>query len=117
MTTTLTKVATVVTARPVASPAAEPVGSVTPSPTLIVTVPDTHRANARADVSIQAPLVQELPMGSQWRAIGRTIDNTWLLIQLDQNRVAWVFTEVLIVDTSLVSTLPMVVPPSYQNKP
>jgi len=79
-------------------------------------VPTTHEANARADVSIQAPLVAVLPMGSQWRAVGRTIDNTWLLIQLDQNRTAWVFTEVLIVDMDLVPTLPMVVPPSYQNR-
>lgn len=79
-------------------------------------VPSTHQANARADVSIQAPLVQVLPMGSQWRAIGRTIDNTWLLVQLDQNRVAWVYTEVLEVDLTLVPILPMVVPPSYQNQ-
>jgi len=78
-------------------------------------VPDTHAANARADVSIQAPLIQVLPKGSQWRAIGRTIDNTWLLIQLDQERVAWVFTEVLVVDLHRVPTLPMVVPPSFQN--
>lgn len=55
-------------------------------------------------------------MGSQWRAIGRTIDNTWLLVQLDQNRVAWVFIEVVEVDLKLVPTLPMVVPPSYQNR-
>jgi hypothetical protein len=83
---------------------------------LVVTVPTTHKANARADVSVQAPLVAVLPMGSQWRAIGRTIDNTWLLIQLDQNRTAWVFTEVLIVDLDLVPMLPTVVPPSYQNR-
>lgn len=55
-------------------------------------------------------------MGSQWHAIGRTIDNTWLLVQLDQNRVAWVYTEVLQVDLTLVPTLPMVVPPAYQNR-
>jgi hypothetical protein len=83
---------------------------------MLVTVPDTHQANVRADVSVEAPLVQVLPMGSQWRAIGRTIDNTWLLIQLDQNRTAWVFTEVLIADPALVPTLPMVVPPSYQKR-
>jgi hypothetical protein len=79
-------------------------------------VPTTNKANARADVSVHAPLVEVLPLGSQWRAIGRTIDNTWLLIQLDQNRTAWVFTEVLIVDLDLVPTLPMVVPPSYQKQ-
>ena len=92
------------------------VATATPSVTLVITVPESHQANARADVSIQAPLVQVLPMGSQWRAIGRTIDNTWLLVQLDQNRVAWVFIEVVEVDLKLVPTLPMVVPPSYQNR-
>lgn len=87
----------------------------TPWPTLVITVPNTFDVNTRADVSVQAALVQVLPKGSQWRAIGRTIDNTWLLLQLDNQRVAWVLIEPILVDQALVPTLPIVVPPSYQN--
>jgi len=94
-------------------------GAETPWPTvpitLLITVPNTFDVNTRADVSVQAALIQVLPKGSQWRAIGRTIDNTWLLLQIDNERVAWVLIEPILVDKALVPTLPIVIPPSYQN--
>ncbi len=90
-------------------------GAETPGPTLLITVPDTYDVNTRADVSVQSALIQVLPKGSQWRAIGRTIDNTWLLLQLDNERVAWVLIEAIGVAPDRVTTLPVVIPPSYQN--
>ena len=93
--------------------------SVPSTPTAIagraaVIVPDRYNVNARADVSTNAEIVQVLVSGTQWLAVGRTLDNAWLYIRVDNERFAWVFTETVTIDSEEMAYLPVIVPESFQ---
>jgi hypothetical protein len=79
----------------------------------IVLIPDNYNVNARAENSTNAAVLQVLVSGSQWTAVGRTIDNTWVLIQLNGAQVGWVFVATVITDPAQVALLPIVVTNSY----
>lgn len=81
---------------------------------VIVLIPDTYHVNARSDISVNAEIVQVLVSGTQWPAVGRTIDSTWLYLQLDNERFAWVFRETIGVSLEVVNALPIIVPDAYQ---
>ncbi len=78
----------------------------------IVLIPDSYNVNARADISVNADVLHILVSGTQWVAVGRTIDSTWLLIRLPDEQYAWVFTTTVITDPDQVILLPVVLPES-----
>lgn len=79
--------------------------------TVLVVVPDNYYVNGRADTLVESAVLQILPSGSQWVAIGRTADANWLLLQVDQGQLAWVATlSVLVTDD--VTVLPVINAPS-----
>lgn len=75
--------------------------------TLLVSVPDNYYVNGRADTLVESAVLQILPSGSQWVAIGRTADADWLLLQVDQEQLAWVSAPSVIVAAD-VTVLPVV---------
>jgi hypothetical protein len=79
----------------------------------IVLIPDNYNVNARAENSTSATVLQVLVSGSQWIAVGRTIDNTWVLIRLNSEQVGWVFVATVITDPEQVALLPIVVTNSH----
>ncbi len=119
------------TLTPTATPTAHATRTLTPSPTAtatqvaspvipttiagiaIVLIPDNYNVNARAENSTNAAILQVLVSGSQWIAVGRTIDNTWVLIRLNGEQVGWVFVATVITDPEQVALLPIVVTNSY----
>lgn len=104
---TATPSPTVATATPV-------IFSQTGEGTTAIRIPANYNVNARADISVNATVVQILPSETEWIAVGRTIDATWLYIALSQGQFAWVYTETILVDDAAVNTLPIVVPASFQ---
>ena len=71
--------------------------------TLLVSVPDNYYVNGRGDTLVESAVLQILPSGSQWVAIGRTADADWLLLQVDQEQLAWVSTpSVIVIDDVMV---------------
>ena len=71
--------------------------------TLLISVPDNYYVNGRADTLVESAVLQILPSGSQWVAIGRTADADWLLLQVDQEQLAWVSTpSVIVIDDVMV---------------
>lgn len=83
--------------------------------TAVVIIPDTYNVNARNDISTEADVVQVLISGTQWIAVGRTLDNAWLLVHLGDGRFAWVFTTTVLTDSRQVNRLPIAVPDSYRS--
>ncbi|MEZ4673568.1 MAG: J domain-containing protein [Caldilineaceae bacterium] len=98
------------TATPTISPSPTIVVPTTTAGRAIVIIPGNYNVNARADTSTDAEVRQVLVSESRWIAIGRTIDSTWLLIQLNQTQVAWVFTTTVVTDPTQVAQLPIVLP-------
>ncbi len=76
----------------------------------IVLIPNNYNVNARADISVNADVLQILISGTQWVAVGRTIDSTWLLIRLSNGQFGWVFTTTVMTDSEQVRLLPVVLP-------
>ncbi len=74
---------------------------------ILILVPDNYYVNGRADTLVESPVLQILPSGSQWVAIGRTADTSWLLLEVEKEQLVWVATTTVIA-TSDVATLPIV---------
>jgi hypothetical protein len=110
-TATVAPTATVVmTGTLVASYAITRTPTITPTTVpVFVTIPEDYNVNARATTSTTAEVLQILIAGTQWRAIGRTIDNSWIFIQLDSQRSAWVFTTTVLTESIQIATLPIIV--------
>ena len=81
---------------------------------MLVTVPANYYVNGRADILVESTVLQILPSGSQWVAIGRTPDACWLLLQVDKEQLAWVSTTTVII-TDDVAALPIVNPAASNN--
>lgn len=77
---------------------------------VLIVVPSDYNVNARATISIRSELVELLPAGSSWPAIGRTTDSLWILLALSGGRQAWVYRESVIANLDQVITLPVVYP-------
>lgn len=101
------------------TPVAEFTATPTPFPTssgntAVIVIPDSYNVNARADTSVNATVLQVLVSGTQWTAIGKTIDDSWLYIRLENGQRAWVYTDSVLVDPITISSLPIEVPASFQ---
>lgn len=93
-------------------PVTAPVTDTVPAPPLnpLIVVSNTFGVNARATIGTDSDILTILENGTELPAIGRTADTTWLQVELDDGRVAWVFTAAVLT-TDEVNDLPVVEPP------
>ncbi len=103
--------------------------TVTPSPTIVSTpsptvtmvtipesesglatvlIPSNYNVNARSQTSVNSEVLEILKSGTQWTAVGRTIDSAWLMIRLRGDQYAWVFTSTVLTDPQQVAQLPII---------
>ena len=80
--------------------------------TIPITVPTAYRVNVRATSSTDALIVDVLRRGTEWIATGRTGDNSWLQIELNDGRRAWVFASAILFPRDRIETLPIIAPPT-----
>ncbi len=95
-------------AAPVSEPPAVPTASAL-SAGATLRIPAEYNVNARIATSVDAAVVQVLRAETHWLAVGRTIDSSWLYIQLSDGRFAWVFTASIVVDPADVGALPVII--------
>jgi hypothetical protein len=74
---------------------------------VIVSTPATHGVNARNEPNITAAVLQLLPSNTLVPAIGRSSDNSWLLIILPNGAEAWVFAEAMLYRPEATEQLPV----------
>lgn len=74
---------------------------------VIVSTPATHGVNARREPNVTAEILQLLPSNTLVPAIGRSNDNTWLLIVLPNGEEAWVFANAMLYRPEATERLPV----------
>jgi len=73
-----------------------------------VLIPSNYNVNARSQTSVNSEVLEILKSGTQWTAVGRTIDSAWLMIRLRGDQYAWVFTSTVLTDPQQVAQLPII---------
>jgi uncharacterized protein YgiM (DUF1202 family) len=96
------------TPEPVVIALPSPTPSPTPAPVLpMVMISAEAGANARAQPALDGEVFGVLLQGEQANALGRSEDSTWIQIQMDDGRPAWVATSVVTLTVD-VNTLPVI---------
>ena len=85
--------------------------------TLEITIPDEYGVNARFTANTESTVVEVLARGSTATAIGRLVDNSWLQIELPDQRLVWVFADAIFYEQGKVDSLPIVTPPQLATSP
>ena len=79
----------------------------TPSFYLVTTILADHAVNARYAANIDSAVLLVVAPPTMLYAVGRTSDNSWLRVILPDQRLAWVASEVVVVDWSYIAELPV----------
>ena len=92
--------------------AAAPVAEIAPAEPplaapLDVVIPEAAGVNVRAEPGLSAQILTALVQGTRIPAIGRTLDNQWIRVRLDDGREAWVAAFVVEL-TGDLATLPLI---------
>jgi LysM repeat protein len=76
-----------------------------------IAVPDYLQVNARASTSLLAEVLQVLDSGEIVAAVARDPNGYWIQTQLEDGRLAWVYSEIIVISQSTYAQLPIVTPP------
>lgn len=78
---------------------------------ITVLVASEYGVNARPTTSTESEVLEVLEPETEYTAISRTEDSTWVQIPLEDGTLVWVFTQALTLPDD-ISALPVVVPPA-----
>jgi DnaJ domain len=79
-----------------------------PFASVLIIIPDDYNVHARFAPLVTATEVRLLPAGTQWFAVGRTPDNSWLSILLADQQTAWILAETIQVEADRLKELPLI---------
>jgi hypothetical protein len=83
----------------------------TATPVVLVTNPGPNELNLRNAPDFNAPATTVLTVGGTAVALGRTSDNQWIMVQLqdNQNKNVWIYATVVQLSAP-IETLPIITP-------
>ena len=66
----------------------------------------------RSDIFVESNAIALLQSNMRVAAVGRTFDNAWTQVRLDNDDEGWVLTESVLINPTQLETLPIVAPDS-----
>ena len=79
---------------------------------IFVQVPAEQQIFVRSDIFVESNAIALLQSNMRVAAVGRTFDNAWTQVRLDNDDEGWVLTESVLINPTQLETLPIVAPDS-----